>query len=212
MLLTVFLLSLLVLATLSALHEVAITFRFLSPRLLDPGMTGLRHVSTSVILNALTFAIACSTYYSFCGNAAAAGGAGDRHSPPDFFRSAVCGKWLHPVSAVRHPAFSAWVIYGEAAGNASSSPPSAGEASTQSSAAPVVLEVDYPLDGLGALAVPATQVISPVFTTWLTLFALFLANCFADYAAVGFQRHLIDVHQVGRLRLRKQACPKQGGP
>lgn len=52
-----------------------------------------------------------STYYSFCGNAAAEterknlGAAGE-------LRSAVCGKWLRPIDLHEHPAFSSWVIYG----------------------------------------------------------------------------------------------------
>lgn len=213
MLLTVFLLSLLVLGALSALHETAVAFRLVAPRLVDAN-SGARHVFTLVILNAMTFAIACSTYYSFCGNAAASanaqsglGGA----SAADILRASICSKWLHPVSAVRHPAFSAWVIYGEAAGNASSAAALVEAAMPPPLEAPAVLNVDIPLDGRGAVPLPAAEAISPVFTTWLTLFAMFIANCVADYAAAattsaayspGQRRGLAALHRKSHRRSR----------
>ena len=63
----------------------------------------------------------CSTYYSFCGNAAATlvgGGkaaAGNSSAIGEGLRGAVCRKWLHPIGMREHPAFSSWVIYGAAA-------------------------------------------------------------------------------------------------
>ena len=65
--------------------------------------------------------VVCSTYYSFCGNAAAtlvgggAAAAGNSSAIGDGLRGAVCRKWLHPVGMREHPAFSSWVIYGAAA-------------------------------------------------------------------------------------------------
>lgn len=62
-----------------------------------------------------------STYYSFCGNAAAtllgggAAAAGSSSAIGDGLRGAVCRKWLHPIGMREHPAFSSWVIYGAAA-------------------------------------------------------------------------------------------------
>ena len=52
---------------------------------------------------------ACSTYYSFCGNAALQPG----NARAGAFRTAICNKWLHPVAVKAHPAFSSWVLYGE---------------------------------------------------------------------------------------------------
>ena len=68
--------------------------------------------------------VGCSTYYSFCGNAAATLGggaeaaAGNSSAIGEGLRGAVCRKWLHPIGMREHPAFSSWVIYGAAAGYA----------------------------------------------------------------------------------------------
>lgn len=48
----------------------------------------------------------CSTYFSFCGNAAGGNGDGD-------LRATICSRWLHPVSSEHHPGFSSWMLYGE---------------------------------------------------------------------------------------------------
>ena len=54
----------------------------------------------------------CSTYYSFCGNAAKAGGGAAGKGIAGEIRSAVCNSWLKPIDMKEHPTFSAWVIYG----------------------------------------------------------------------------------------------------
>ena len=54
----------------------------------------------------------CSTYYSFCGNAAKAGSAATGRGVAGEIRSAVCNSWLKPIDMKEHPTFSAWVIYG----------------------------------------------------------------------------------------------------
>ncbi len=103
-------------------------------------------------------AVVCSVYYSFCGNAPA-GSVG----PGGSLKEAVCLKWLHPVSASSHSAFTRWVVYGEAsaAANASSVAAAAANASAAAAAAVVAvnglagggnqtrstLQVDFPLDG-----------------------------------------------------------------
>ena len=56
----------------------------------------------------------CSTYYSFCGNAAAVGSDAKSGGAVGGFRAAVCTKWLRPINMREHPAFSSWVIYGAA--------------------------------------------------------------------------------------------------
>lgn len=121
--------------------------------------------------------VVCSTFYSFCGNAspddlvaglngtgsyanstACAAAAGAVAAGAFTWKEAVCHKWLHPVSASSHSAFTRWVIYGEAArANASA----AGGVGVGAGAAGValldggqaaagngsVLQIDYPLDG-----------------------------------------------------------------
>ena len=52
----------------------------------------------------------CSTYYGFCGNAAATGA--EEAGPDGGMKAAICGKWLHPIGMSEHPMFSRWVIYG----------------------------------------------------------------------------------------------------
>ena len=58
----------------------------------------------------LTIGCVCSTYYGFCGNAAAQeeGSTG----PGGDFRAAICQKWLHPLGMSPHPLFAQWLIYG----------------------------------------------------------------------------------------------------
>lgn len=164
MLITVFLGSLVALGILSASYGAAVLFRLLSPRLFD--RAGTREVFTTIILNATTLAIACSSYYSLCGNAAAyttttgiprTSASYNNTNTTDSVRLNVCGKWLHPLSAIRHPSFSAWVIYGESSSNTTST--------------------------TSVEAGPSAQLISPVLTIWLTLFSMTLVNSVADYAA-----------------------------
>jgi hypothetical protein len=186
MLIAVFLGSLLVLSILNALYGLGVLFRILSPRLLDQN-SGPRDAFTTVILNSVNLAIACSLYYSLCGNApsdgefaAAAAGAAAGISPytnstnRDIVRNSVCGKWLHPLSAVQHPLFSAWVIYGEAVGDDLTNTPASGGGKSSrywaSSNAAVVQDNRS-----------TERAISPVFTTWLTIFAMLVVNSVADY-------------------------------
>jgi hypothetical protein len=189
MLIAVFLGSLLVLSIINALYGAAVLFRILSPRarLLDRAFT-------TVILNSVNLAIACSLYYSLCGNApsdnefAVGGGGGGGISTMnnnstiggDIVRASVCGKWLHPLSAVQHPLFSAWVIYGEAVGNdmttTSSGRGSGSLGSWASGSAAAAALVDD---------TSADHSISPVFTIWMTIFAMLVVNSAADYVAGG---------------------------
>lgn len=173
MFITVFLGSIAVLGSVSGAYGIGILFRLVSPRLLDR-TSGAKDAFTTVILNSWNLAIACSSYYSLCGNGPTEGGmAGDA------VRSAVCGRWLHPLSAIRHPAFSGWVIYGEPANNGttiaaldSNNIVDTAAAGTMNISSIVELEV-----------AASSHAISPVFTTWLTLFAMVLVNSVAEYAA-----------------------------
>ncbi|BDA40538.1 hypothetical protein COCOBI_01-1910 [Coccomyxa sp. Obi] len=175
MLLTIFLLSCLVLGALHAIHSLCVFFHLLSPRL--HVATGALSGTTSIILlNSMNLAVACSTYYSFCGNAAAVGSDAKASGAAGGFRAAVCTKWLRPINMREHPAFSSWVIYGEGAG--------VGLASDASNAfANAYLNVDIPLDGIGLISIPAAEIISPVFTLWITLVIMYIVNSAADYIA-----------------------------
>lgn len=96
----------------------------------------------------------CSVYYSFCGNAPA-----DGMGPGGSLKEAVCLKWLHPVSASSHSAFTRWVVYGEASAALNASAAAAAVAAVNGMAGGGngtgrTLQVDYPLDGkVGRLVV-----------------------------------------------------------
>lgn len=47
---------------------------------------------------------------------------------------------------------------------------------TSGSSVPPYIHVDFPLDGLGIVTVPAGSVISPVFTMWITLVTLYIGE------------------------------------
>ena len=38
------------------------------------------------------------------------------------------------------------------------------------------LNVDIPLDGIGLISIPAAEIISPVFTLWITLVIMYLGG------------------------------------
>jgi hypothetical protein len=187
MLLLCFLLSAIVIGALSALHSAAVALRVLSPRLLRRA-GGARRAFTTAFLNSFSLAAACSTYYAFCGNAVTGGADG-----ADSLRAEICGKWLHPLAALRHPAFSRWVIYGEPAVNDTVHGYEFTAVQTckglhsndinTTSLSPSCSAVGASATSL--LPTVAAQAISPVFTAWLTLFAMLVANWVADYAAAG---------------------------
>jgi hypothetical protein len=136
-----------------------------------------------LLLNSAMLSTACSTYFSFCGNgltvAAEPGGGAPAPGASlsgSYLRSGICAKWLHPVPTAQYPTFSSWMIYGEGAGAQGGG---GGGNGTQGS----YILIDLPLDGLGIIPVPAGGVISPVFTLWLTLLFLLVANALADHAA-----------------------------
>ena len=74
-----------------------------------PGATR-KELWNCVLLNSFCLAVACSTYYSLCGNGGAALEAAAGQDP---FRAAICAKWLAPISRNEFPRFAAWVLYGE---------------------------------------------------------------------------------------------------
>lgn len=96
----------------------------------------------------------------------------------DGIRDLVCTTWLHPVSATRHPAFSAWVLYGESTNVSQSIEASTGvvDGTTGNGILSSSKSNDKSTNTAGSS-------ISPVFTTWLTLFCMILANTLGDYAA-----------------------------
>jgi hypothetical protein len=118
-----FLGSLCLLGSLHALYGLLVSLRLLDPRLYSP-TAGPTEVWSIVVMNSVNLAVACSVYYSFCGNAPL--GSLEGHG----WKEAVCHKWLHPVSASSHSAFTRWVIYGEATGTNSSASSSAHDSSS----------------------------------------------------------------------------------
>lgn len=97
-----------------------------------------REVIGIVVMNSMTLAMACSTYFSFCG----AEGILDRRAEVPAVKQYVCGGLLRPLDVQRYRSWQAYVMYDE-----------------------------------------KTNAISPVFTTWVTIFVLFLCNSASDYAA-----------------------------
>ncbi|KAK9823894.1 hypothetical protein WJX72_006230 [[Myrmecia] bisecta] len=169
-LLAIFLLSLVALTVMHGLYALGAFLKVLTPSLYNP-TAGRTELLSIVFLNSMNLAVACSTYYSFCGNAGGGGQAWSNSLIGDF-KAAVCQKWLHPVGSSSHPAFSRWVIYGEAAGH-----------KEPDGAMLPYINVDIPFDGLGLVGMPAADVISPVFTLWITLVLLYMVNSMADYQA-----------------------------
>ncbi|KAK9835056.1 hypothetical protein WJX81_007542 [Elliptochloris bilobata] len=184
-LLTIFLLSLLVLGALHACHLLAVGVGAAAPGGAR-GAAGRKEALSLILLNSMSLSVACSTYYSFCGNAAAtlaeggapAAGAAGR-AIDGGLRAALCRKWLHPIGMREHPAFSSWVIYGEGAAEAAGAC-GAGNATCGLTG---LLAVDVPLDGRGPTAIPAAETMSPVFTLWITLVAMYLVNSAVEYSA-----------------------------
>ena len=39
-----------------------------------------------------------------------------------------------------------------------------------------ILNIDIPFDGLGLISIPASETISPVFTMWITLVAMYTSK------------------------------------
>ena len=106
-----FLGSLCVLGLLHGAYGLAVMLRVLDPLLYAP-MAGPREVWSIVLLNSVNLAVACSTFYSFCGNADDSGGAlGGASLGEGDWKGAVCHRWLQPVSVRGHSAFTRWVIY-----------------------------------------------------------------------------------------------------
>lgn len=91
-----------------------------------------------VAINSMTLAMACSTYFSFCG----AEGILDRQADVPAVKQYVCSRLLRPLDVQRYRFWHAYVMYDE-----------------------------------------TTNAISPVFTTWVTIFSLFLCNGASDSAA-----------------------------
>ncbi|GIL77238.1 hypothetical protein Vretifemale_6729 [Volvox reticuliferus] len=129
MLIVAFMSSLAALSLLAGLHKAAVSLRLLPRRAYLPAIasarsgvspgsgargpagyadSGLRELWILLLLNSMIIAVACSTYYSFCGNGTLVVGEG---TPA--FKVAVCAKWLHPILTADYPRFASWMLYGE---------------------------------------------------------------------------------------------------
>jgi hypothetical protein len=94
-----------VLGSLHGLQLLLIRLRLLSPL---PGVSA-KALWSCVLLNCMVLAVACSTYFSLCGNGGSALEAAASQGP---VRRAVCAKWLAPIQTLQYPTFSAWMLYG----------------------------------------------------------------------------------------------------
>jgi hypothetical protein len=176
-------------------------------------------VWSCIILNSITLAAACSTYFQLCGNGSV-GSQGLSAGSAGFLQEAVCMRYLAPIPTTEYPKFSGWMLYAErnssavqfdaasaanmtgscsstlpaavpaassAPGNVSSTSSkrkrSSGNASSEdsgSAAAPLLVNTS----ALATLVhpLPTVQpddggtVMSPVFTMWCTLMALYISE------------------------------------
>lgn len=188
--LTIFLMSCALLGVLASTYGFLTSIRSVSKRLLYIPPTS-KEIFSVVVLNSMNLALACSTYYSFCGNSPEYR---RKIHPDDSFRNYVCSDLLRPISSHQYQIFSRWVIYGE------------GENTDDrmiSKNTTLTDETAVLMDGY----------ISPVFTTWLTLFFLFLCNSFADFVAAYFVRcSTVSTYQrSGSSRLKRKVSGKRGG-
>ncbi|GLI59475.1 hypothetical protein VaNZ11_001358 [Volvox africanus] len=129
MLIVAFMSSLVALSLLAGLHTAAVSLRLVPRRANLPAVasagvgsspgagargppgyagSGLREMWILLLLNSMIIAVACSTYYSFCGNGTLVV---DESTPA--FKVAVCAKWLHPILTADYPRFASWMLYGE---------------------------------------------------------------------------------------------------
>uniref|UniRef100_A0A7S1T4N1 Calcineurin-like phosphoesterase domain-containing protein n=1 Tax=Tetraselmis chuii TaxID=63592 RepID=A0A7S1T4N1_9CHLO len=152
LILLVFFASLLTLALFHAAYNVAVSLHLINRRLFNSRSSKSDRVNI-LLVNSMSFAIACSTYYSFCGNNA---------QPTHSHIENLCLS-LRPVNSSEFPAFSEWVFYGESRNATSVEAPS--------STVPMISEMS------------GEKVISPVLMLWLTMMTLFTANCLADHWA-----------------------------
>ena len=127
-----FLGSLCVLGLLHGAYGLAVMLRVLDPLLYAP-MAGPREAWSIVLLNSVNLAVACSTFYSFCGNAADGGDLGAGQGGD--WKAAVCHRWLQPVSVGGHSAFTRWVIYYSASSSAPGDAPTPPAAAVNASSA-----------------------------------------------------------------------------
>lgn len=160
--LTTFLMSCALLGSLAGTYGFVTSLRSVSKRLLYVPPSS-KEMFGVVVMNSMSLALACSTYYSFCGNSP--GNGNMSYNPDDAVRNYICRDVLKPLSPHKHKIFSGWVLYGGL--------DSSNETLIDTNDGHV-LETHALLKGY----------ISPVFTTWLTMFLLFICNSSADFAAV----------------------------
>jgi hypothetical protein len=99
---------------------------------------------------------------------------GTASSPINTVRQAVCAKWLAPILTGQFPKFSAWMLVGEGFGvtpsdgvtrNVTGADGLGGVTGLQPEQQQQFITIDFPLDGLGAIAIPAGECPSK----WLPL-------------------------------------------
>lgn len=184
-------------------------------------------VWSCIILNSITLAAACSTYFQLCGNGSV-GSQGLAAGSAGFMQDAVCMRYLAPIPTTEYPKFSRWMLYAERNSSASladdagsvngtgscsstvaAPAPAAssalGNSSSSSENVSAAMPLVPPLHGSSPAAAPALvnasalaslvhplpttaqpddggTVISPVFTMWCTLIALYISKCMQQKA------------------------------
>lgn len=110
-------------------------------------------------------------------------------------KEAVCARWLRPIFTAHYPTFSAWMLYGEGGGSgagagtpgavaAPGAPFASGSNATSGvlsallapAAPPLNITLALPFDGVRIVSMPDGSIISPVFTMWISLVALFVGE------------------------------------
>ncbi|WIA33540.1 hypothetical protein OEZ86_006664 [Tetradesmus obliquus] len=157
--------SLLVLGLLHGLQLLAIHAKLLAPA---PGATR-QAVWSCIILNSITLAAACSTYFQLCGNGSVGSTGPLAGGSAGFLQDAVCMRYLAPIPTTEYPKFSRWML---------------------SSLASLVGSLP------GGAPEEHGTVISPVFTMWCTLIALYIINIIADHCAA----HEMSADHISELR------------
>lgn len=154
------------LGALHLLHSALVALGIVLPRLANP-TSPINQRLSMLILNSACLALACSTYYSFCGNHADAGASagGLKHVVCSSAAWHRAGRGTHPLP---------WMLFGEQPLGSNATTAAVGTSSVQPSGA-----------------------VSPVVVMWFTMFAMFVVNCAADYAAAGA------LHADTTARLRK---------
>eukprot|EP00210_Caulerpa_lentillifera_P006894 g6591.t1 len=171
----VFTVTVLMISLMHGLHRWAVSCGYISPFLISPAAEA-SELRAAIMINSMSLAIACSTYFSFCGNAVAE----EMNPSSSWMKKSVCHGWLEPVEADKYPTFKSWVLYGE-------------RGSFEANKTGIDSEVKS-----NSVLLGTDDVISPVLMVWITLLSMYFVNCVADHLAV----REIEVKNISQVRRR----------